>query len=292
MPGKQDKIQTSSLRDDINEDILKTVDQINNRIQMIERNYDPGVLNNKTSNIIAFISLLIVGLGLIGGSSFIWQSQQTDIVNRRLDEFRAEIDKGADRFINDIDRQFVPLKAALEAQALELGRRYDQLERDLTNRLKGDERKKDVSIRLISDVIQFREAKDGWCTGHIILGIVNNTEFLTELVYMRRFSRIPIAGDNLSWIDGWEGYSQHSLEEKENMLAGSDSRPFYLSVGIGPRWHAALAEGWSEEKLYPIKVDIYYLDEGGKTGRYGLEQSMKVSADLAACAKARGKLIR
>ncbi|SMH43197.1 hypothetical protein [Mesorhizobium australicum] len=291
MQGDEQKDQTGTTGGDIREDILKTLDQINGRIQFIERNYDPGVLNNKTSNVIAFISLLIVGLGLIGGSSFIWQSQQTEVVNRRLDEFRAEIDRGADRSINDIDRQFVPLKAALEAQALELGRRYDQLERDLTNRLKGGEQTKDVSIRLISDVIQFREAKDGWCTGHIILGIVNNTEFLTELVYLRRFSKIPIAGENLSWIDGWEGYSQHGLE-KDNLLAGSDSRPFYLSVGIGPRWHAALADGWSEEKLYPIKVDLYYLNEGGKTGRYGIEQSMRVSADLAACAKGRGKLLR
>jgi hypothetical protein len=256
------------------------------RLDATDRNHDPALITSRTANIIGLISLMVILLGIAGGSGAFLQTQQSEIVDRRLDEFNEAINRIAQSSREDIDRQVKPLETTIKLQVDDVNRRFGVLESDLRARYSQDDEVRNVSVEMDNNVLFFRESNTEYCSGHLVLQLVNHTNLLTELVETRYYTKAPLIFGNSANLKEWDDVQTSGLVNSDmRMLVGNDVRPYYLTISVGRQhWPEFLAD-WTPEKSYPVKFVLSYIRLGKETESYTLERNVRVDSAFADCVR-------
>lgn len=277
------------------ETLSRELELLRIKLDKNERVNDPGIVVSRTSNLLSFLTFIVVLLGVTGGTGLYIQGRQadqlntqSDQLNSRLDGFRTELGDIVNRSFAYMDRQLAPIEKAVDQQQRALNERFATLETDLRNKYESDNIERAVSLSVQDRVIYFRESSEGFCTGHVVFLVTNNTPYLTEMVQTQQYTRRPLVAGNLSRLTDWDDVTTTGLlNESYRMLVGNDVRPWYVAISIGRPYWSELASTWTPEARYPLKFVLSYLRRGSETASISIDENLTIDQSLIDCVRQR-----
>ncbi len=279
--------------------LMQEIATLRAQINVLERTHDPSIVPNRTGNIIGLVTLMVVLLGIGGGSSLFLQLNQIDRVDakmlevdRRLDTQIEQVRERMEGYTRDLrgemDRTFAAIREAQQAEGAAFRREFDSLETELRERYDRTDQIRTVSLELPEAVYRFRYAAADYCEAQTQVSIVNQTPYLTEIVVTRVYYKAPLMTGKPFPVEGWDSVSTFVPPEDSYMriLAGHDRLPNFLSIRVDAAQMGSFLSGWTPEREYPLRYTLSYLRTGQETQTIVLDRNVRVDGEFADCVRA------
>lgn len=277
---------------------MQEIANLRAQINILERTHDPSIVPNRTGNIIGLITLMVVLLGIGGGSSLFLQLNQIDRVDTKMSEIDNRIDsqieqvreriEGYTRDLRaEMDRTFGAIRETQRSDLAALRGEFERLEAELRERYARSEQPRSVSIELPESLFRLRSATADYCEAQLQISIVNQTPYLTEIVVTRSYYRAPLMAGRPVSVDGWDDVITYvpPADSYLRILAGHDRLPNFLTVRVDRAQMQAFLDSWSPVREYPVRYTLSYLRTGQETQTVVLERSARVDTEFADCVR-------
>jgi hypothetical protein len=279
--------------------LMQEIAALRAQINILERTHDPSIVPNRTGNIIGLITLMVVLLGIGGGSSLFLQLNQIDRVDTKMSEIDNRLDsqieqvreriEGYTRDLRaEMDRTFTAMRETQRSDLTAFRSDFESLETELRERYARTDQIRTVSLELPEAIYRFRVAAPDYCEAQTQISVVNQTPYLTEIVVTRVYYKAPLMTGKPFPVDGWDSLSTYvpPADSYLRILAGHDRLPNFLTMRVDQTQMADFLAVWTPEREFPLRYDLAYLRTGQETQTIVLERNIRVDAEFADCVRA------